>query len=224
MGKLRYDFGMYNINLAFASCERLPLAENSVDLIFTDPPYLKEYLPCYDWLAQESMRVLKPGGFVFAMCGGTNLPAIYRFFENSGLTYYWEMQYLIVSGTATYVFPKNLLVRGKVILAYSKGPSGPRAGGVMSYYTGTKDKAWHHWGQDVDSARYYIDYFSAPGEVVLDPFVGGGTTLAACNLIGRRGVGFDIDPKALKTCYGRLSSTDMMHSLPLFGQTKDLAY
>ena len=53
-----------------SAIEHLPIADNSIDLIFTDPPYPREYLPCYDWLAKESMRVLKPGGFVLAMCGG----------------------------------------------------------------------------------------------------------------------------------------------------------
>ncbi len=44
-----------------------------------------------------------------------------------------------------------------------------------------------------------------PGEVVLDPMAGSGTTLLEAYLAGRRGIGFDIDPLALriakaKTC------------------------
>jgi DNA modification methylase len=41
-----------------------------------------------------------------------------------------------------------------------------------------------------------ISSYSAPGEVVLDPMVGSGTTLAEAALLGRRGWGADIDPLA----------------------------
>ena len=50
------------MNLAASDIKALPLRDNSIDLIWTDPPYPKEYLYCYDWLAKESVRVLKPGG------------------------------------------------------------------------------------------------------------------------------------------------------------------
>lgn len=46
------------------------IPDNSVDLIFTDPPYLKEYLYLYEWLAEFSARVLKPEGFLMAYTGG----------------------------------------------------------------------------------------------------------------------------------------------------------
>jgi len=53
---------------------RLPFADGSVDLIFTDPPYGRDALPLYASLAKEAARVLRPGGFVAAMCGGRYLP------------------------------------------------------------------------------------------------------------------------------------------------------
>ena len=56
--------------LAQASIEHLPVADNSIDLIFTDPPYDRASIHLYDWLAIEAGRVLKDGGFCLAMCGG----------------------------------------------------------------------------------------------------------------------------------------------------------
>ena len=45
-------------------------------------------------------------------------------------------------------------------------------------------------------ARAAILAFSQPGETVLDPFMGGGTTLVEASALGRRGVGTDINPLA----------------------------
>src|SRR5688500_14556962 len=80
------------MTLVQADIRALPVADNSIDLIFTGPPYVTEFIPLYDWLAREAMRVLKPSGFVLAMAGGLHIPKIYKFFEDSGLTYFFEMQ------------------------------------------------------------------------------------------------------------------------------------
>lgn len=49
-------------------------------------------------------------------------------------------------------------------------------------------------------ARNLILRYSKNGEVVLDPFVGSGTTLIECKLLGRRGIGVDINPAAVDLC------------------------
>lgn len=41
----------------------------------------------------------------------------------------------------------------------------------------------------------YIRFFTKSGAIVLDPFVGIGSTLAACSRTGRRGIGIDINPR-----------------------------
>lgn len=64
------------------------IASDSVDLVFTDPPYLREYVPLYGWLAQWAARVLRPGGFLLAMAGGLYADAIMRLMS-AHLTYYW---------------------------------------------------------------------------------------------------------------------------------------
>jgi adenine-specific DNA-methyltransferase len=210
--------------LAQAHCRELPLAANSVDLIFTDPPYLREFLPCYGWLAQEAMRVLKPGGFVLAMCGGRYLNQIFRLFDDAGLEYYWKYE-LEMTGRYGGIVWRNgqdsnmpISTRHKPILAYAKGKGLSRVVTASEYTSGGGDKRFHSWGQDVGSARYFIDCFSWPGDLVLDPFIGGGTTAVACELIGRRCLGLDLDPVALATSALRLAGSDIHHTLPLFAQ------
>lgn len=46
--------------------------------------------------------------------------------------------------------------------------------------------------------------FSAPGDVVLDPFMGSGTTLVAAALTGRRAIGIEIDPTYFDVAVARV--------------------
>src|SRR5258708_2547108 len=46
-------------------------------------------------------------------------------------------------------------------------------------------------------ARSVIENFTDPGDVVLDPFMGGGTTLVEARASGRRGVGSDVSSLAV---------------------------
>ena len=200
--------------IAQASIEHSPLASESADLIFTDPPYHRKYLHLYGWLAREAARVLKPGGFVLAMCGGMDLYENMRLMAEH-LTWFWNYE-VFMKSVSTVIWPKRTVARNKPIIAFSKGAGMPRCNVLSGLHGGGNDKQYHHWGQDVESARYYIDCFSNPGDLVLDPFIGGGTTAVACELIGRRCVSFDTDPTALKTTRQRLSEAEIPHKMPLF--------
>jgi hypothetical protein len=46
--------------------------------------------------------------------------------------------------------------------------------------------------------RAFIRGLTAPGDFVLDPMMGSGTTIVEALLEGRRGIGLDIDPLALR--------------------------
>ncbi len=44
--------------------------------------------------------------------------------------------------------------------------------------------------------KYGLRYYSKPGETILDPMVGSGTTIVEARLMGRHALGYDIDPLA----------------------------
>lgn len=184
----------------------------SVDMVMADPPYHKEFLPLYTWLAQESARVLKPGGFLLTYAGNMyKHEVMMRLGEH--LAYFWD--YIALhAGMGTMVWPKNTVARHKSILAYVKGQGKPRCR-TLGVWTGTgTDKRYHRWGQDESTARYYIDCFTLPGEIIYDPFCGGGTTAVACRFLGRQFITFEIDPVTASRAQQRIVD---VHQLPLLG-------
>jgi DNA methylase len=183
------------------------LPDESIDLIFTDPPYPKAFLPLYGWLAEVAARVLKPGGFLLTYTGNMYKDQVIAQLGEH-LTYFWD--YIALhAGMGTMVWPKNTVARHKSILAYVKGAGKPRCRTLGAFTGSGSDKRFHRWGQDEQTARYYIDCFSRPGDLVWEPFVGGGTTLLVCIQLSRHFIGFEIDECMAELARERLSVVQM---------------
>ncbi len=59
----------------------------------------------------------------------------------------------------------------------------------------------------------FIETLSVPGETVLDPMVGSGTTLVEAQRLGRRAIGCDIDPLARMISAAKLTPTNPVDAL-----------
>jgi DNA modification methylase len=64
--------------------------DDSIDLIFTDPPYTKEYLYTYDMLAEFSPRIMKRGASLMMITPHYSLPSIIKSFDGK-LKYRWAI-------------------------------------------------------------------------------------------------------------------------------------
>jgi hypothetical protein len=62
----------------------------------------------------------------------------------------------------------------------------------------------HGWGQSESGMADIIERLTKPGELVVDPFLGAGTTAVVCHDLGRRFVGCDIDADAVAASRERL--------------------
>lgn len=69
-----------------------------------------------------------------------------------------------------------------------------------------RDKSLHPATFPISLARKVIELFSHEGELVLDPFVGSGTTLVAANDLNRNAVGFDLQKKYIDLCETRIKA------------------
>ena len=87
------------------------------------------------------------------------------------------------------------------------------------YYEGRdiRDKTLHPATFPISLAKKIIELFTHQGELVLDPFVGSGTTLLAANDLNRNCVGFDLQAKYVELCSRRLAQANM------FNKTKQIA-
>lgn len=180
--------------------ERIP--DQSIDLIFTDPPYVRELMYTVEWLGPFANRVLKPTGFLMFYIGTYYKAIAYN--ACCMMDFWWEMA--IEHGNAPMVWARNLFAKHKGVLTFRpSGGIGKPNERILDLYTGGKQsKQYHLWGQSFTEAQYFINAYSKPGDLVLDPFSGGGTTGAVCQHIGRRFLGFDTDIDAVAVSNQRL--------------------
>jgi len=57
-----------------------------------------------------------------------------------------------------------------------------------------KEKRYHPTQKPIALFKWILEKYSSSGDVVLDPFLGSGTTLRACRETDRIGLGFEINP------------------------------
>ncbi len=62
----------------------------------------------------------------------------------------------------------------------------------------------HPCPRPLDMMIYLVSILSAPGELLLDPFMGSGTTLRAAKDLGRRAIGIEIEEKYCEIAANRL--------------------
>jgi adenine-specific DNA-methyltransferase len=70
---------------------------------------------------------------------------------------------------------------------------------------------WHYTGdrlhptqKPVPSLKPVIEAFTQPGDIVLDPFCGSGSTLLASKILGRRYIGIELNAQFCQTARRRL--------------------
>jgi hypothetical protein len=167
------------------------LPDESVDLIYTDPPYTTADLPIYGSLGEFARRVLKPGGSLVCYSPTYNLLAAtdqVRQYLN-----FWTALAVRHAGQASRLNHYRIVTRCKLLLWFVKGRY--EGDWLANLIQGeVPDKQAHDWAQGEGEASYCIERMCPPGGFVVDPMCGSGTTVRAAFLSGRRALGCEIDP------------------------------
>ncbi len=169
---------------------------NSVDCIITDPPYPAEFVELYAVLAERASLWLKPGGSLVAMAGHMHLPEVLAALSSGGLSYHWTAAYLTPGGQAHQNFPRRVNTFWKPVFWFVKGTySGEWIGDVFRSDVNDNDKRFHEWGQSESGFADLLKKFTKAGDVVCDPFMGGGTTGIVALAMNRYFIGVEKDPE-----------------------------
>jgi len=185
--------------------EALTLPAGCADAIITDPPYGAEFLECYDKLAVLADHLLRDGGNCLVMTGQAHLLRIFDALE-AELNYQWTLNYS-TPGASTQVFGRHIKSNWKPVLWLTKGGNeNEHVSDVIR--SDEEDKRFHHWGQSVGGMAEIIERFSRPGDLIVDPFYGGGATGVAALGLGRRFLGIDSDPSCMGPVGARLNNIE----------------
>jgi hypothetical protein len=171
------------------------LEPGSAALVLTDPPYPDEYAALWGDLGTFSALALKDGGSLVAYCGQSVMPTAITHLHQH-LRYWWTLALTHSFGTQ-HLPGKNVSVGWKPLLWYVKdrratstmlpdriAGSSPRKG-IDTGDDGT-------WAQGVEEMESVISALTAPGDLIVDPFAGSGSTGVAALRFGRRFIGAEI--------------------------------
>jgi hypothetical protein len=100
--------------------------------------------------------------------------------------------------------PYNFAENWRPILIFKKAGKAQVCKFQQDVVRAERDKTFHDWQQDLKTPLQLIEAYTEPGELVVDFFCGGGTTLVAAQQLGRRWLGFDISEDSVALSKRRL--------------------
>ena len=218
----------------------LCLGGQPADMVFTDPPYNVSYgahggkaadaparrlindaMPAEEWerfcRAWAAGLTANAAGALYICMSGREWPLVARVLAEAGA--HW-------ADTITWAKDRFTLGRADYQRQYEPVWYG-WAAGRQRHWQGGRDQGdvWpiprpaasplHPTEKPLALVERAIANSSPPGAVVLDPFCGAGTTLIACERMGRRGVGVEIDPRYVAATIARWEAFSGEAAVPL---------
>lgn len=165
--------------------------ENKIDLIYTDPPYPKQYKQLYFDLGKHSQRILKVGGSLLMIIPHYSiheiLPEVSKYLKWRWLMCMWQ------NASSHPRMAMGIEVTWKPIGWWVKEKWPNERGFVKdSFETISGEKKLHKWQQNMEWSNYLLK-FSKPGDVILDPMMCTGTVGVTCVQNNRDFIGVEID-------------------------------
>jgi DNA modification methylase len=180
------------------------IPDESIDLVFTDPIYSN--IDDYRWLAETAARVLKPDRACLAWYSKPNHSEVKRALESAGLKYVYDLDYVVVAKSYRLVH-FHLFCWTTHCMWLNKGHFAPDPWVPDTVISTNGTNGSHKWNKNPEALMTWLEGFTAIDSVVWDPFLGGGTTIAVCKMLGRNFIASEIDPATAEQARERVAKT-----------------
>ena len=148
-------------------------------------------------------------------------------FVTSGLEYVRTMIWVKPDGMPQYTGDRPGMGYETIVVCHRPGRKRWNGGGRHGVFVENKnagrpngEAAPHPTTKPLPLMRELVELFSDPGELVLDPFAGSGSTGVACRQLGRRFIGWELSPDYYEIACRRLRGDEAKpshHQPSLFG-------
>jgi 16S rRNA G966 N2-methylase RsmD len=194
------------------------LESGSVDAVVTDPPYgisLRSHGQLFgsasEIIGDSSVYLAET---IYGICADRNLPVAmffspYRWFVNGwrNVLVWNKGVHVGAGGDQKTCWKRDVEMVG---IAFNRPLNGNRESSVLNFnaispnFVGLK----HPAEKPLPLMRYLVEKMTQPGDTILDPFMGSGTTGVACVQTGRKFIGIEIDEDYYAIAQKRLNEMD----------------
>lgn len=195
--------------------------DKSVDLVLTDPPYMvgvtshgnvqawNDTVMLHPFLREffgQLRRVLKDGADYYIHCDWRTYPLWFPFaseYTKVRNCIVWDYEW--IKAGSHYRFSHEFLIFGTNGDSKRRFSASERDVWRVKPFNFTVEKN-HQTEKPVELEKKAIENSSAPGQGVLDPFLGSGTTAVAAKVLERKYIGTELSEKYCEIARWRVAS------------------
>lgn len=190
--------------------------KNKCDLLLTDPPYSTDVddIDAFvdSWLF-KALDGVKDTGFAYVFIGA--YPNEMRAYLNARTPEHMKLEQVLVWTYKNTLGqnPKDRYKQNWQACLFYRGINAPAldcpltneqwAVQEINAPDGRQGDRYHAWQKPMEIAERFIRHSTKPGAVVFDPFACTGTFLLAAAKLGRKGIGFEINPENAQIAFDR---------------------
>lgn len=208
------------------------LEDASIDVVITDPPYEAEahtshrlvaraggklkvepltFPPITEELRAESARHMArlARRWILVFCQVEAAMKWRAALEGAGAVYKRTCLWVKPDGKPQYSGDRPGIGYESIVACHAPGRSSWNGGGAHGVFIVNKSgdaRTGHQTQKPLALMEILVRLFSNPGELILDPFAGSGTTGVAAIRLGRRFLGWELSPQYLVIARKRLAA------------------
>lgn len=208
------------------------IPDNSIDLIVTDPPYLIKYKTnrrknkSHDFCSEilnddnyelienffkESFRVLKKNSAMYCFCSSKTIDYFMKQVFSNGFTIKNQIIWVKNNWSAGDL-KAQFGQQYEIILLLNKGRkefNGKRLSDIWEFPRVSGGNQFHQNQKPLELIEQCIEKHSKINDLVLDPFMGSGTTGVACKELHRNFIGIELEEKYFEIAKKRIEETNI---------------